>query len=161
MLAILLSSYSYAQAKVVLVLERRSSAGVENVGVVLNNNKISASSNSDFLFENYPIRLGLFELIANTNLKKEMLALTKKDKKKYQEVYESPHSLKVYVNGEQVHPQSVRYVKAFRLAKRVFENQNIKLKDGIVLRGKKDLEKINCESKEKNLCVFKFGYIHL
>lgn len=159
LLIILICSVSFAkQSKTIFVMKRQSSLGVENIGFVLEADKITATSNSTFAFKSYPLKLGLFEMKVSNELKKKISDLSK-IKIKEDTTMESPHNVMVYVNGNKVPVSSPLYPQTIELIKSVFA-ENLIPKDGIVLKSLDEISKIKCEEVKDNICIFKYGYLY-
>lgn len=158
----LLSQMSWALEKAVIVIEKRSLHGVEQMGLSVKGNKINIISNSNFLAKNYPYYYGLFEVEMNSTLRQDLSALIQKEKEQTkEEVYVSPHATRVYVNGEMVPLESIKNKQAYTLIMEALNSKKTKLKDGVILKNNSQVKKVNCEQpKTNNICVFKYGFIH-
>jgi hypothetical protein len=162
LLALMISQCVFsAEDKIVFVVEQRTIVGLENMGFVLEGDKITATSNTNMTSEDYPYYFGLFEAKASPDFKKEILELSsKKIAKSNGNIYESPHDMKVYMNGEQVPSDTDMYTDIINLIKAAFKENNLFLKGGVIIKSKADAAKVECEEDKENICTFQYGYLH-
>jgi hypothetical protein len=144
--------------KTVIVAERNTHMGIEQVGVSVENAKIIAISNTNILNKEFPYFFGKFESQADVGLKREIEGLIHKEALKV-EVYPSVHDMNIFINGARIPVNDKRFDQALLVIQNVFKLSNLALREGVVIRSSEELEKILCSKKEK-ICKFKFGYIH-
>lgn len=145
-------------AKIIVVAERDTHLGIEQVGVVLDGNNIVATSNTNILNKNFPYFYGKFESKADAVVKKEIESLRQKENLK-EEVFPSIHDVNVYVNGIKIPANDKRFDRALSVIQGVFKSPSLVLKEGTVVKSAAELKKITCQ-REERVCKFKFGYIH-
>lgn len=155
---VFITTSSFAAAKTILVLEKRSQLGVEQTGVVLENNLIKVVSNTNLFSSEYPLHMGVMELPVG-DLAKEFAKVSQPEKVK-DPMFLSHHDLTVYVNGDKVPVNSRQFSQVIALIKKVMTSKKLKLKDGVIVKDKKEAKSLKCSSKENNICTFKYGYIH-
>lgn len=144
--------------RTVIVAERNTHVGIEQVGVAVEGNKVVATSNTNILNKDFPYYYGKFESKADATLKKEIEGLKRKENLKI-EIYPSLHDVNIYVNGLKIPANDKRFDQALSVIQSVFKSPNLVLRDGTIVKSLAELKKITCQ-KEERVCKFKFGYIH-
>ncbi len=149
---------AFAKDKLIIVAERSTVMGLEQTGIVIEENKVRFTANSNFLYKKFPYPIGVFEAPVTNRVKNLTRGLTAPESIK-ETSSQSPHGLKIYINGKQVSHESKKVARVLSLVE-VIANENLKVKGGILLKSQSDFEKINCTKTTEKVCEFKFGYLH-
>lgn len=143
-----------------VVVEKRTYVGIEQMSVHLAAGKLKLISNSNFLLNVYPVKLGKFDVVLNPEIQKLFSDVVKPDTTK-DPLYPSHHDVTVYVNGKKIPMNSPKFGKALDLVEKIYATSKYKAVDGIVINNKKQAASIKCEKSENETCEFKYGYLHL
>jgi hypothetical protein len=149
-----------AEKKMVVIAERDTSLGLEQIGFVLKDGKIEATSNSNFLTNTIPFHFGAYKATKTPELADKILGLDNEYIPSEKDVFLSIHDLTIYVNGKRVPANNDNFGKALALIKTIFESKDLKLVDGVTILKEDEIKKIICEEKTEKVCVFKYGYLH-
>lgn len=158
-LILLISQAIWAQNKTVIVAERSTSMGLEQNGIVIEGNLVRFTANSNFLFQKFPYPIGLFETQMTDGLNNFALDLEKPEVIK-EKTSQSPHGLKVYINGKPISHESKKVIQVRKMIQAIANDPNLKKKGGVLLRSPSDVSKLKCTKNLGKVCEFKFGYVH-